>query len=304
MMGKKAGRDCLDAFLRQGGYERLRAYVARRFPRLADRADDLIQIALTELLEKEKDEPVEPWTPSSEVIQEGYGDRSAPEADRPWLPSLMKRIEGRALDALRRVEHVALSALAQDEEGAGDALSPRSDAAAVDPAVYAEEAERREEQVALLSDILREFVAWCEAPSRKGGTRMKELYERRVRGQEPGQIAAAMGMSRNAVDQTLKRAREWILDRIRQKDAHQSIFRTLLRGCPPRPIDVSVPLVGVRAVFHSFEDVLRFVVDDIGALCPSAERMENYWRNPSEEECADIRYHVQECRCRHCCERE
>jgi RNA polymerase sigma factor (sigma-70 family) len=297
MMGKKAGRDCLDAFLRQGGYERLRAYVARRFPRLADRADDLIQTALMELLEKEK------HNPAGRLFADRSGG-SALEDDELWRRRLMQRIVGRALDALRRVEHVALSALAQDEEGAGDALSPRSDAAAVDPAVYAEEAERREEQVALLSDILREFVAWCEAPSRKGGTRMKELYERRVRGQEPGQIAAAMGMSRNAVDQTLKRAREWILDRIRQKDAHQSIFRTLLRGCPPRPIDVSVPLVGVRAVFHSFEDVLRFVVDDIGALCPSAERMENYWRNPSEEECADIRYHVQECRCRHCCERE
>jgi len=297
MMGKKAGRDCLDAFLRQGGYERLRAYVARRFPRLADRADDLIQTALMELLEKEK------HNPAGRLFADRSGG-SALEDDELWRRRLMQRIVGRALDALRRVEHVALSALAQDEEGAGDALSPRSDAAAVDPAVYAEEAERREEQVALLSDILREFVAWCEAPSRKGGTRMKELYERRVRGQEPGQIAAAMGMSRNAVDQTLKRAREWILDRIRQKDAHQSIFRTLLRGCPPRPIDVSVPLVGVRAVFHSFEDVLRFVVDDIGALCPSAERMENYWHNPSEEECADIRYHVQECRCRHCCERE
>jgi RNA polymerase sigma factor (sigma-70 family) len=296
-MGKKAGRDCLDAFLRQGGYERLRAYVARRFPRLADRADDLIQTALMELLEKEK------HNPAGRLFADRSGG-SALEDDELWRRRLMQRIVGRALDALRRVEHVALSALAQDEEGAGDALSPRSDAAAVDPAVYAEEAERREEQVALLSDILREFVAWCEAPSRKGGTRMKELYERRVRGQEPGQIAAAMGMSRNAVDQTLKRAREWILDRIRQKDAHQSIFRTLLRGSPLRPIDVSVPLVGVRAVFHSFEDVLRFVVDDIGALCPSAERMENYWRNPSEEQCADIRYHVQECRCRHCCERE
>ena len=297
MMGKKAGRDCLDAFLRQGGYERLRAYVARRFPRLADRADDLIQTALMELLEKEK------HNPAGRLFADRSGG-SALEDDELWRRRLMQRIVGRALDALRRVEHVALSALAQDEEGAGDALSPRSDAAAVDPAVYAEEAERREEQVALLSDILREFVAWCEAPSRKGGTRMKELYERRVRGQEPGQIAAAMGMSRNAVDQTLKRAREWILDRIRQKDAHQSIFRTLLRGCPPRPIDVSVPLVGVRAVFHSFEDVLRFVVDEIGALCPSKERLEKYWRNPSEEECADIRYHVQECRCRHCCERE
>ena len=133
-MGKKAGRDCLDAFLRQGGYERLRAYVARRFPRLADRADDLIQIALMELLENEKDEPAEAWTPSGVGFRGGYGGRSAPEPDRPWLPSLMKRIAGRALDALRRVEHVALSALAQNEEGAGDAVSPRSDAAAVDPA--------------------------------------------------------------------------------------------------------------------------------------------------------------------------
>ncbi|MCL6508920.1 MAG: hypothetical protein K6T59_18080, partial [Bryobacteraceae bacterium] len=151
----------------------------------------------------------------------------------------------------------------------------------------------------LLSDVLREFTAWCESSQRRGGPLMKELYERRVRGQEMAQIVQAMGLMRNSADQMLKRARDWVLERIRQRDVDQTVFQTILRGHAHK-CAVSVPIGGVRAEFNSFEDVLRFVVDEMGALCPDPLRVQKYAQNPNNEGFCDVRYHVEEAGCRHC----
>ena len=51
---------------------------------------------------------------------------------------------------------------------------------------------------------------------------------------------------------------------------------------------------------RTFGDVVRWVIDELGAMCPSPERLQAYRLNPDAPEFSDIRYHVQEATCRHC----
>ncbi len=273
----------LQTFLDGRGRERLERFLVSRFPRLRSSADDVIQDVLLELLQSQE-------TPKDAEDRE------------QWFRFLCQRIRWRAIDRLRQIERHALFSLAQ--RGASDGgSSKRSDSddpadGGAGPAVVALEAERRGRQVLLLSDVLREFTRWCE--SRTGGFRMKELYERRLRGQSPSTIMEAMQISRAAYDQSLKRARTWILERVKQQDVHRSVFQTVLVGRQQEPIEVQVPFGAVTATFSSFDDVVAFAVEEMGALCPSPERLDAYLRTPDAAELADIRYHVEETGCRMC----
>lgn len=51
---------------------------------------------------------------------------------------------------------------------------------------------------------------------------------------------------------------------------------------------------------NSFGDVVRWVIDELGALCPSAARLAAYRVNPHAPEHHDVRYHVEEAGCRIC----
>ncbi len=51
---------------------------------------------------------------------------------------------------------------------------------------------------------------------------------------------------------------------------------------------------------NSFGDVVRWVVEELGAFCPSAERLAAYWRKPFDPQYRDIRYHVEEAQCPIC----
>lgn len=51
---------------------------------------------------------------------------------------------------------------------------------------------------------------------------------------------------------------------------------------------------------NSFGDVVRWVVEELGAFCPSPERLAEYWRQPNAPQYRDIRYHVEEARCPIC----
>lgn len=51
---------------------------------------------------------------------------------------------------------------------------------------------------------------------------------------------------------------------------------------------------------HSFADVVRWVVEELGAMCPSAERLMAYRLRPEAPEYRDIHYHVEEAGCRLC----
>jgi len=50
----------------------------------------------------------------------------------------------------------------------------------------------------------------------------------------------------------------------------------------------------------SFADVVRWVIDELGALCPSPERLTAYAANPQAAEYHDVRYHVEEACCPIC----
>ena len=50
---------------------------------------------------------------------------------------------------------------------------------------------------------------------------------------------------------------------------------------------------------HSCEEVVVWVIEELGALCPSPERLASYAANPQAEH-HDIRYHVEEAGCRIC----
>jgi DNA-directed RNA polymerase specialized sigma24 family protein len=77
----------------------------------------------------------------------------------------------------------------------------------------------------LLSQVLKEYCRHCE--ERPERLKQKEVYERALRGQRPAEIAQAMDITRNSVDQHLHRARKWIMERVRQADVHHSVFSSL-----------------------------------------------------------------------------
>ncbi len=50
----------------------------------------------------------------------------------------------------------------------------------------------------------------------------------------------------------------------------------------------------------SFEDVVRLVIEELGALCPSLERLAAYRLRPNAPEFSDVRYHIREAHCQLC----
>lgn len=213
----RGNQETLEGFL-AAGRAQLVAYAKRKFPRLAEEAEDLVQQAVAETLERVHHGGFRP--------EAGWG---------PWLRSLVTH---RAVDRLRQWERrawVQLAGLERRPEPA-DHRSPHSplaevpDQQALGPPTQLAEAERRQRQGLLLSHVLAEFCQWCERrPERLA---LKEAYERSLRGQSAAQIAEAMKMDRQYVDQWLHRARTWVLDRVRQADVDRSVFLTLHRRKP------------------------------------------------------------------------
>lgn len=195
----------------------LTAWVERAFPRLAGQADDLVQEALLETLRRVRDEGF-----SSQVDW------------RQWLRVVTR---SRALDCLRNWERRVFRHLASTggRDDTGQALQDSSaNPLAVDrepdPQSDLTRRERRGRQGLLLSQVLQQFCRWCEARPERAA--VKEAYERSLRGQQPAEIAEAMGISPARVYEHLNRARSWLFDRIRQADVDRSVFLTLHR-CKP-----------------------------------------------------------------------
>lgn len=193
---------------------RLRDWLRHVFPRLRDEAEDILQDAITETLHR--------------VRTEGFRPQAGWYAYLRWLA------KQRALDRLRccerRVFHrLSLGSPAEDS----DCATAREDwrHGPVDPrpvpSQSLEEAERRGRQGLLLSNVLQQFCHWCESRPERG--RIKEAYERSLRGQPPAQIATAMGLAPAEVYTLLNQARNWVVERIRQTDVDRSVFLTLHR---------------------------------------------------------------------------
>ncbi len=51
---------------------------------------------------------------------------------------------------------------------------------------------------------------------------------------------------------------------------------------------------------HSFGDVVHWVIEERGAMCPSPQRLAAYRQQPHDKQFSDIRYHVEEAGCRIC----
>lgn len=273
------------------------AACGRAFPQLQADVEDLFHEVLLEGLEKARREGFLP----------GQG----------WAAWLRWMIRNRALDRLRVRERELFSSWTQRQ---GTSYQPDVPDPSPLPSRVVTEHERRQRQGVLLSQVLAEFTRWCEA--RADGFRMKTIYERRVRGESPEAIARDLGVSRNTVDVTVKRAREWIYGRICQVDVDYTVFQTLHEGRTP-PADrappgrgeknspaVRPPVVraspprgsteGVPSSPASLADVVHWVVTELGAFCPSPERLAAYRRTPHIPELEDVRYHVEVVKCKIC----
>lgn len=158
----------------------------------------------------------------------------------------------------------------------------------------AAEVNRRGRQQLLLSDMLQEYVQRCEL---NHWQTEREVYERRLHGQDAKVIMAAMGITRANFDKKLQLARDWIKQRMRQADVDRSVFQTFLRPTRDVPqLPDSVP----ADVPRNFHEVLMRVVNEFGALCPSDERLARFEQQPQAAEFRDLRYHIAELPCPVC----
>ncbi len=271
---------------------KLKSFLEQGYPTLKreNLVDDVVQTVFSELLEALK------------------GGMRVEGSLSSWLK---QRAKWRATDLLRQRELLLFQELAggEDAEEASTPLDPTGREPPPDRGVL--ESERRTRQGLALSQILSEFASECERLP--AGYLRKTIYERALRGESPQAIAESLRLKRNTVDQHLKRARDWIVARIKQKDVNRSVFRTFFAGSstspPPSPaIPSGGPQLGQasKAVGASpptgrsgwtFEAVVRWVIEEMGALCPSSERLAAYLANPQSPEFIDVQYHVRQAGC-------
>lgn len=51
---------------------------------------------------------------------------------------------------------------------------------------------------------------------------------------------------------------------------------------------------------RTLSDVVRWVIREVGAMCPAQERLTAYFANPADPGLRDVRYHVEEAGCPIC----
>ena len=255
--------------------EKMLGYLRKCFPRLDD-ADrlDAVQTALAEFIAKGADFVPDRATLATYLCQAAFhvACHLWKKRERGWFQSLAVETEAATQDSA--------------------ALSPL-DANLREEAINAE-INRRGRQQLLLSDIFEEYTQRCE---RQHMQTQREIYERRLRGQDVAQIESVLKMPRNNIDVHLKRARGWINERMQQADVDRSVFQTFLRPTRDVPaLPESVP----ADVPRNFHEVLLRVINEAGALCPSDERLARYEQQPQAVEFSDLRYHIEAVPCELC----
>lgn len=245
---------------------RLYAFLRSRYPRLQSDHDDIIQDVRLGVLKRLSNEP-------------GF------EPTCRWSTYLIRAVINATNRVLRNYERTWFITLADEDDVAADSHP--------DPANILIEAERRERQTLLLSDILREYVTQCEEGSRHV---QKEVYERRWRGQSPSQIAKEMRLKEDNVNQNVNRARNWVRERIQQADVAQSVFLTLLNLRRDVPAPSSLP----PGVPTNFNEVMERLIHEAGVLCPSEASLNLYLGRPTDPALSDVRFHVEGAQCPLC----
>jgi RNA polymerase sigma factor (sigma-70 family) len=290
--------DELFAFYKES-FDPLCERLGRAFPRLANDAEDLVQHAVLQ------------------AFQDVRRNQFRPE--KGWHVWVWAVAVNRARDRLRRIElklfkRLSTAVDSSDEDRLPPGPSPSPSAAVV-------EKERRDRQGKMLSDILQEWCRHCEETAE--GLMHKQSFERLLRGQKYEEIAAALGVPRNTLYQWRNRAYQWILERVRQTDVNRSVFMTMLGQAsqgdsdsgtrqvsarsgpksldPPKPPADRPPVASKEMPeITRFGDVVLWVIEEMGALCPDPERLEEFARKSQGAEFSDVRYHVVEAGCRLC----
>lgn len=244
-----------------------------------------------------------------DAVAEAHGEalekcRSGFQPKSDWWTYWRWLADKRALDRVRKIERektVSIATLSEDSSGAewepADRDGPPDQIAMAREEVSREVDRERKRNVRkrkMLSEILKEFTSECEKNKRLS---QKQAYERLLRGQKADQIAIAMTIERNHVYQLIRRSREWLSERIRQKDVHESVFNTF------RAIEADACEAGRRPQMceqKSFGDLVRWVIAHTDAVCPDFERLTAYKRDRGDPQFADIRFHVEDGCCHRC----
>jgi DNA-directed RNA polymerase specialized sigma24 family protein len=254
-----------------------------------------------------------------------------------WENALRRLARRRAIDRLRSLEYRIFRQFTGgvSEEGAsGEDLPLQAEdmpGKMPPPVADLTAAERRARQGSLLSDVLEEFCRWCESePARSA---IREAYERSLRGQKPAEIAQEMTLSTAQVHSLLHRAREWVYDRVKKHDVNRSVFLTLhrrkseprvaesrpvpVKGRPLPGVGEKTPKLGAKTPseardaaneradlplpsFATLADVVQWVIDELGAMCPTPDRLRAFESQPNAPELRDVRYHVTVAQCKLC----
>jgi DNA-directed RNA polymerase specialized sigma24 family protein len=269
-----AAKAALEEFLEQKQGMLVR-FIEKKYPRLRDQAEDVVQQVLCEVLEHLHKESVigQQLRMRLEERHQRLGDWG-----QVWSRYLFQLLSWRAVDVLRKWERKLVLSLADAPTGWEPVASSLS------PSTVLGEAQEHQRRIELLSDLLRGFCRWCE--SRRAGGQMKEVYERRLRGQEPSAIAQELRLPVNTVHQYLSRARAWLQEQVAQRDPRHSVFGPVLG----QGNQTNSPSKGAS----SFAEVLRLAVEEIGALCPSPERLQAHCQG--KDQAPDIDYHLKHCR--------
>lgn len=268
-------RELLEAVYR-AERERLVHTLAKLFPSLGiDQCEDLVQYAFVQELSR---------------FQQATG-----ASPKNWFAWLRTVAVNDARDFLKRRERISLDALVGPPGAGGDSDQPgwQPSDGALTPSAVLQQGERAERRRVLVSDILAAYVQHVE---RYGMHVQREVFERSLRGQPPGNVANEMGLSAQRVYEHRSKAFGWIQAQVQQRDERGSILATVFGD---RPASAEAARIHPRRL----HDLIFQAVDQQGALCPSDQRLEEY-RSASTsgsltdtgclqaEGLADIDYHI------------
>ena len=314
-MGQDIERQLTEAY--RSALGSLQDWLVRSFPRLRDDAEDILQSAYLELMQRARRQGTSPHT--------------------NWEAALRRLARQRAIDRLRSLEYRIfrqMTGSANEEGETGEDMPQEAEniqARMPPPVAEVTTRERRTRQGLLLSNVLEEFCSWCEsAPNRLV---IREAYERSLRGQKPAEIAEAMGLPAAQVHSLLHQAREWVYERVKKHDVNRSVFLTLhRRKKEDRPAETSnvarqqfcSPGWGLKdqfpggkslsepamagenradpplPAFSTLADVVHWVIEELGAMCPSPSRLQAFAERPDAPEFRDVRFHVTVAQCKLC----
>ena len=192
-----------------------------------------------------------------------------------WIP-----VKNDVLDWLRRRERESLVAFDSQPDGGWHA--PDLNQHEPPSLVLRREKETRREK--LVSDVLRDFTAESETLKR---FREHEVMERSLRGESRSQIAQELGLEIGTVYTALSRANQRLMKHVAHKDVRQSISTTFHS----------------EASNHaSLVDLIRWTIEQAGAMCPSPKRLEQFLHQSESQQRlqTDLWFHVRTAKCTLC----